>query len=213
MQYTEFKNTQKHLPLIVSADILRFARNRQVILNQLNRWQHKGLVLKLKKGIYQFNDNDRELNPSREFIAQQLYGPSYVSLEYALGVYGLIPEGVADITSVTTKKTAHFTNNRGVFIYQHIKPKAFRGFTAARDAQGLSYFIASPEKALVDFFYLNLSRFKKADSRIFKESFRFQNTESLHPRKINEWTGLFANNNLKKIVKDFLQFQKEESRA
>lgn len=213
MHYTEFKNSQKSFPLLMSADILRFAHDRQAMLNQLLRWQHRGLILKLKKGIYLLNDNDRTLTPSREFIAQQMYGPSYVSLEYALGVYGLIPEGVVDITCITTKKTMRITNPRGTFIYQHIKPMAFRGFTAVRDSQGLSYFIAEPEKALVDFLYLNLARFKSSDIRIFSESFRFQNTDILHPRKIDEWTKLFSSKKLLWVAKDFLDFRKEETRA
>lgn len=87
------------------------------------------------------------------FIAKEIYSPSYVSLEYALSIYGLIPERVVDVTSVTTKKPIEFKNKLGVFIYQHIKENCFTGFIEKEDENGLVYFIATPEKAVADFLY------------------------------------------------------------
>ena len=91
-------------------------------------------------------------------------------MEYALNFYGLIPEKVADLTSVTTKKTTRFSAQEGTFIYQHIKPGAFRGFKTFKDEANLTFFMALPEKAVVDFIYLNLEKFKVADSKIFERS-------------------------------------------
>lgn len=68
-----------------------------------------------------------------------------------MNFYGLIPEGVADMTAVTTRKTMRFENTLGRFIYQHIKPAAFRGFRTMGSGPN-AFFMAEPEKAVVDFY-------------------------------------------------------------
>ena len=163
-------------------------------LNQLNRWRKQGLLLQLRRGLYIFGRGERKIEPSRSYLAGQLYQPSYVSLEYALSRYGLIPERVADVTSVSTKKTARFINDFGTFIYQTVKPAAFRGFVSDKDEAGLPYFIAEPEKAVADFVYLNLARITPgAAEKTLLESFRFQNLGSLKKNKVAAYFGLFNN--------------------
>jgi hypothetical protein len=212
MNYTQFKHKYQHSPLIWSKDIEGDSPNRQIILNQLYRWQEQGLIVKLKKGIYLLNENDRKIDPSRSFIANQLYMPSYVSLEYALNFYGLIPEKVADLTSVTTKKTTRFSAQEGTFIYQHIKPGAFRGFKTFKDEANLTFFMALPEKAVVDFIYLNLEKFKVADSKIFERSYRFQNLEDLDKKLIMELTALYGSPKLIRILELFCAFVDRETK-
>ena len=210
MNYTEFKNNFRHLPLISSRDVVRLKEDKQAIRNQLNRWLKRGLIIALKRGVYLLNENDRGVNPGRAFIANQLYAPSYVSLEYALNFYGLIPEMVYDVTSVTTRKTLRLKNKLGNFIYQHIKPESFRGFKAVKEDSGLSFFIAEPEKAVVDFLYLNLGRIKANDKTVFEISYRFQNVEGLSKSKITAYTALFKNAKLKKVASRFCGFLKLE---
>jgi hypothetical protein len=212
MNYTQFKNKFQGLPIIVSKDALRLEKGGQAIRNQLNRWHKKGLIIKLKRGIYLFNKNDRKGNPSLIFVANQLYGPSYVSLEYALNYYDLIPERVADLTSVSTKKTMRLKNELGVFIYQHIKPAAFRGFKLAKDEHGLPLLLAEPEKAVVDFLYLNLNRFKADAEEQFVSSYRFQNTETLRRARLIELARAFESDRLMKLVRKFCNFIRNEAK-
>jgi len=212
MLYSEFKQKEQKMPLIFSRDLLRLRKDKQVLLNQLYRWQQKGLVVQLKRGVYQLNESDRRANPSLEFIANQLYAPSYISLDYALEVYGMIPEAVADVTSVSTKKTMSFKSQQATFIYQHIKPQAFQGFKAVKDSQGYSYFIAEPEKAIVDFFYLNLDRISSLDKGVFGGSYRLQNLETLKLPKLLKWAKLFGSKKLLLVVKNFIEFAKNEVR-
>lgn len=212
MQYVEFKNRFQNQPIILSKEVVRTEKNRQIVFNQLRRWQEKGLIIKLKKGVYLLNRNDRRINLSVYFIANQLYGPSYVSLEYALNFYGLIPEAVFDITSVVTKKTMRFQNETGVFIYQHIKPDAFRGFSAIKEENGTFVFIAEPEKAVVDFLYLHLNDLKKEVKDKFKLSYRFQNLENLRASRIMELARLFNNHKLLETARDFCDFIREEAK-
>lgn len=212
MRYLEFKNKFNTLPLIIARDIAIFKKDKQALLNQLRRWQNNGLIIKLKRGLYILNENDRKVTPSRQFLANQLYAPSYISLEYALNFYGLIPERVSAVTSATTKKTTHFLNTLGDFVYQHIKAEAFRGFKAAKEAGGLTFFIAEPEKAVVDFLYLNLDKIKASDMDVFENSYRFQNTEDLKPKRITELASLFGNKKLTRLAKLFCAFIRKEKR-
>jgi len=190
MKFSEFKSKFKDLPLLPTG--LLFSKAKGADFNQLNRWCKQGLLLQLRRGLYILGPDERKIEPSRTYLAGQLYQPSYVSLEYALSRYGLIPERVADITSVSTKKTAKFTNNFGTFSYQTVKPSVFRGFVTEKDEAGLPYFIAEPEKAVADFVYLNLGKVATgAAERTLLESFRFQDLGSLRKNKIAEYFGLF----------------------
>lgn len=211
MHFNEFRNKYSRMPVIKAQAILASAgKSVQPMRNQITRWKNKGLLTQLKKGIYLLNENDRRVSPSRFFFAGQILWPSYISLESALGHYGLIPEAVKDVTSVTPKKTAIFTNATGKFVYQHIKPEAFRGYISLKDEAGLNVFIAEPEKALVDFLYLNLDKFKLFDPGIFSESYRFQNTEILSRRKIMFFARLFKNRRLKVLAGEFCKFMEVE---
>ncbi|TAN60956.1 hypothetical protein EPN16_04215 [bacterium] len=210
MNFTEFKEKFRGMPLVSARVVMALMRDPQAMRNQLTRWQRKGLIIQLKRGIYALNKEDRKINPSRFFLANQLLWPSYVSLESALGYYGLIPESVADVTSVSTKKTSRFTNSFGRFVYQRVKPEAFRGYRSYKDEAGLECLIAEPEKAVVDFLYLNLRKFKTKAKAAFRESYRFQNIEGLKPGKVLSWARLFKNNRLEAVAVEFCAFVKEE---
>ncbi len=211
MQYIDFKDKVAVQPFFKSADLEVFEPDLQVFRNRLLRWEKQGLILKLRKGFYMLNKANRKIEPSRTFIANQLYAPSYVSLEYALNIYGLIPERVMEVTSITSKKTQHFSTPLGVFTYQHIKLACFRGFKAVKDENGKSCFIAEPEKAMVDFIYLNLNKFNSADPDIFEESYRLQNIRQLSCEKVHAFSRMFKNRRLAKaslLLCDFIKKEK-----
>jgi len=210
MNFIKFKEKFREMPFITARAAMALTREPQAMRNQLTRWQKRGLIIQLKRGVYMLNKDDRKLHPSRFVLANQLLWPSYVSLESALGLYGLIPEAVADVTSVTTKKTSRFTNPLGRFVYQRVKPDAFRGYKSYKDEAGLEYLIAEPEKAVVDYLYLNLRKFKTEAKAVFKESYRFQNTEGLKPGKVLTWARLFRNSRLEAVAREFCAFIKEE---
>ncbi|MCG8431219.1 MAG: hypothetical protein MJA29_08595, partial [Candidatus Omnitrophica bacterium] len=168
MNFTEFREKTQDWPLIPAREAVRLGREPQAMRNQLTRWQKRGLLVALKRGLYLLNARDRKVQPGRFFLSNQLMTPSYISMESALQYYGFIPEAVADVTAITTRKTVRFGNDAGMFLYQHIKPEAFRGFLSKRDESGQEFFIASPEKAVVDFLYLNLTVFSTAAPDVFR---------------------------------------------
>lgn len=202
MRYEDFRSKVKDLPLISSSYLRLMFADDAGLKTQLLRWSQAGKLIRLRKNIYILNNDDRKINPSRLFIASELYKPSYVSMEYILSFYGLIPEKVADITSITSKKTAAFENIFGKFVYQHIKLNCFTGFRGLKDEAGLTCYMATPEKAVVDFIYLNQNRFKGNFRQVLFESFRFQNTEILDRKKLTEYANLFASAKVKAIIKE-----------
>ncbi|HAT72442.1 MAG TPA: hypothetical protein DCS63_06475 [Elusimicrobia bacterium] len=208
MRFHEFKTLIQGLPVFSGRDAVRLGEP-QTMYNQLNNWRRKGLILQLRRGLYVLGKADRKIEPSVLFLSGQIYAPSYVSLEYALGLYGLIPEMVTKVTAVTTRNRASVKTDLGGFEYQHVKREAFCGFKAAKDQAGLTYFLAEPEKAIVDFIYLNLPRFQRNDRGIFAQSYRFQNLEALDLEKITFYAALFTSAKLVDIVKDFCRFAKE----
>jgi len=210
MKYTDFKNAVRRFPVFSSSQLGGLG-NGMVLPVQLTHWQKQGLIIRLRKNLYILNENDRTVTPSRAFIGNQLYGPSYISLEYALSFYGLIPERVADVTSITTKKTQTFSNAFGTFRYQHMKQPCFSGFVVQRDENNFPYLIATREKAILDFLYLNLKSLDTDKKDFFKHSMRLQNLEGLHLRKLTQMAVTFKNKKLKKIIKNLCAFAVKES--
>ncbi|TVR70870.1 MAG: hypothetical protein EA408_10360 [Marinilabiliales bacterium] len=131
-------------------------------LMNLVHWQKKGYIVKLRNRWYAFNDADN--NENIEWLAANLiYAPSCVSLHSALSWYNLIPEMIAITTSVTTLKTNRFSTPLGELEYHRIKPEVF-GFGYVLEnmdarmgelGNNRKIMVASPQKAILDFFYIN----------------------------------------------------------
>ncbi len=110
----------------------------------------KGVIIRIKKGIYIFGDQYRKTFYSREILANWIYGPSLVSMETMLSYYGLIPERVDALTSTTIKRPKEFQTPVGLFSYQQV-PLAWYsiGITRIENPAG-TFLAASPERALAD---------------------------------------------------------------
>jgi len=111
----------------------------------------KGDIIRVKKGLYVFGEKWRRRPYSREILANLLYGPSCVSLDYALHYHGLIPERVEAVTSVTPKRASRFTTPVGLFLYSSVPEAGFAlGIGRVELEDGRAFLIAVPEKALAD---------------------------------------------------------------
>ena len=122
--------------------------------NNLTRWCRKGLLVKLRNEHYAFPEY-KQMPGFTRYVANRIYQPSYISLHSALSFYGMIPEEVVGLTSVTTQKTAKYTNDFGTYTYQNVKVDFFFGYEPKAMQNGRSVFFATPEKALIDLLYLN----------------------------------------------------------
>ena len=122
--------------------------------NNLTRWCRRGLLVKLRNQYYAFPEY-RQVPDFSRYVANRIYAPSYISLHSALSFYGMIPEEVVQLTSVTTLKTARFENDFGTFHYQNVKTPFYFGFEIKTMQSGRGLLFATPEKALLDLLYLN----------------------------------------------------------
>lgn len=120
--------------------------------NNLWEWTRKDLLVKLRNGYYTFPEFKSKSGFSF-FLANRIYRPSYISLHTALAFYGLIPEAVVQITSVTSLKTASFSNKFGEYSYKSVRSDLFFGYEL-KPIEERSILFASPEKALIDLLYL-----------------------------------------------------------
>jgi predicted transcriptional regulator of viral defense system len=188
MNYNAFKNSYQNTPVINISSLEGVDAGFHSLRDNINKWTKKGYIYRLKNNLYTLNENDRKTGVSRFFIANYIYTPSYVSLEYAMYHYGLIPENVYEITSVTTRKTGMFKNYFGAFSYSNVKLDLFFGYTAFKDENDMRAVIATPEKALLDFIYLRFCR-RKSQGAIegFIAKNRVQNLKILNRKKYNEY--------------------------
>lgn len=111
--------------------------------------KNKDLFL-LSKGLYTDNSNILGL-----YVANAIYGPSYVSFDTALSYWGMIPEAVYSVTSATTQKLKKkkYNNFIGQFTYRDVPLKAYPFGIKIIEENGYRFMIASREKALCDKLY------------------------------------------------------------
>ena len=192
MKYQDLTSLIK-IPIFSKNDIV--LAGGKIFDYQLTRWVKKGYLLKIKNGIYVFKRDYKKIKG--EEIAAAIYQPSYLSLESALSAYGFIPEMVYAYVSVTGKINRTFDNDFGHFIYRHVKSELFWGYREVKTDTG-RYLIAEPEKALLDYLYLNLS---KINSESDFENLRFnedQLRETLNREKFEKYLQAFEIKKLKR---------------
>jgi hypothetical protein len=135
--------------------------------DKVTKLLRRGEIVRVKKGIYVLGPRLRQGTAvSREILGNLLYGPSYLSLDYALSWHQLIPERVETMTSVTIHKSKSFSTPLGRFTYQHVKAKYYSpGITARTLPDGRGFLIAGPEKAIADKVYFSQGLRSKTDMR------------------------------------------------
>jgi hypothetical protein len=134
--------------------------------------QKKSVLIRVKKGFYVFDPEYFGKKYSKEIVANLLYGPSYISLEMALSFYGLIPERVETMTCVTSQKNKKFLTPLGTFSYTHISDKLYPlGVTRKQIQDGRFFLLATPEKALLDYFLFHFSRTDMPTKKDIEEAF------------------------------------------
>ena len=127
--------------------------------NKIQRLVKDKQLFPIIKGLY-----ETDQNAGNYFLASAVCGPSYLSFDFALAHYGLIPEIIHACTSATYDKgkTKRFKTAFGYFVYHDVPKDAFPyGIQFVREGE-YAYCIASPEKALCDKLY-TLHPLKNAD--------------------------------------------------
>ena len=112
--------------------------------------EQAGQLIRLKRGLYVASNEAGGAAVDARICANHIYGPSYVSFQWALRWYGLIPEQVYTLTSATTKRSRTFENPLGRFTYQQVTVPYFSIGIQSVKSGNTSCLMASPEKALCD---------------------------------------------------------------
>ena len=188
----EAKIREKRTLIFSPLDIQRlFGVSKTSATFLVHRYTKRGYIVRLKRGLYALANN----LPPDLYIANKLYEPSYVSLEFALSHHRVIPETVYEITSVTSKGKRTFEVLGKVFTYRMIKKKAFTGYRAEKQS-GFSFIIAEPEKAFVDALYLRMLARQKPLTRFDKEK--------INKAKALRFAELFNNKKLTETINTLL---------
>ncbi len=157
--------------------------------------ERQSKLIRLKRGLYVLNPAVSGVPLCTELIANHLYAPSYVSMSTALRYYGLIPEAVFTIQSMTVKHSRDFETSVGRFQYTKMGRESFHIGVVSIRSDNYTFLIATPEKALCDLIanspavnlrYLkdvehfisedirmDLDDFRKMDSGIFRQYTEF----------------------------------------
>jgi len=117
---------------------------------RLTRLLKSGALTQIRRGLYV---DDVAVSPRA--LAPVIYGPSYISFQFALASSGLIPENVPVITSASYNKDKDkvFRTPLGEYRYYYLPPAVYPYGIRMEEELGLNWFMASPEKALCDVVY------------------------------------------------------------
>jgi predicted transcriptional regulator of viral defense system len=188
------------------ATLVQLTDERRASLQvQLHRWCRTGKLLRLRRGAYALPERYRKRPLPPTELANRLYAPSYLSMHWALGFYGMIPEHVPHYTSITRRKPATFENDFGIFVYRNIKAGAFFGYRGTEIA-GVRVQIAEPEKALLDLWHLE----KGPWDRLRMAAMRFQAFEMVDPQRLEEYAGRFRSARLESAVRVWLELSAQQ---
>lgn len=179
MKWSEFLDKFAALPVIDAGILAAGVRDARPLKVQISRWVKAKKLIQVKRGIYLLAEKYRKAAVYEPYLASLLKRPSYISLEKALEYHGLIPEAVPVFTSLTTKRQGRFVSGAGAFVYRHIKKPLFWGYQSVT-VNGQTGFIASPEKALLDLFYLNGMNITRA----YLKELRLQNVGKIDMKKL-----------------------------
>lgn len=197
MQFIELKEKLRDFSVFTLEDIRMFDPEFQ--RSQLNRWQDKGYIQKVRRGHYTFLQDGSQDEARLFAIANRLYPPSYISFEMALSSYNLIPETVYGITSATSRATRTFQTPLGSFIYHMIRPALFFGYRVVQSG-GRVYKMAEIEKTVLDYLYINAHLQSEGD--LFELRF---NREEFFSRadmkKVDRYLSVFDNKSLERRLR------------
>lgn len=149
------------------------------------------LFLKLRNGLYAL----RYRLPHDLEIANRLYVPSYISFEFALAHYRMIPETVYTITSATTKITREFLVNNISYEYSRIKKSAYTGYRLVK-VENSQVLMATPEKALADYYYFVDLGLKSPNERLW--------AGKVNKREVYRYAKLFGRLGVLRLVEEIL---------
>jgi hypothetical protein len=198
MDWNVFLKQFAEQPLFHSAMLDLFPdppSHRQV---QLSRWTKAGKLSQIRRSWYLIEKPWRSREVPLAVIANQVVHPSYLSLDWALQYYDLIPEYVPNPTSITTCRGMQFKAQKALFLYYHVQPSFFLGYR--QEVMGdFKINIAYPEKALLDKIYLFLQR--NSFSRVWLEELRLRNLDPFDMQRFDDLASGLDEKKFREVIK------------
>ena len=196
--------------MIITNDMAKYKLNNYSNKNnKISREIKKGKLFKIITGLY-----ETDPNTPGYLLASSIYGPSYISFDFALSYYGLIPERVSTITCATfnKKKRKQYNTKFGVFTYKDVPSSVYPEEILLKQENNYSYQIATKEKALCDKLYSlkplkNLSNLENMlfnDLRIDIDEFK-----KINIKKIEKLSNLYHSTNVTLLLKYLRRNQNE----
>lgn len=194
-------------PVFETGLLLAGGVNAADVRRQLSRWEAAGRVCQVRRGLYALAPPFARSKPHPFVVANRMMRGSYISLQSALAHYGLIPEAVQRVTSVTTTRPGAWATPLGSFDFRRIKVELFFGYQLLEVAPAQNAFVALPEKALLDLIYLQPG----GDNRAYLEGLRLQNLERLDLVRLRQLADRAAAPKLKRSVDNVAALAKAEA--
>lgn len=163
---------------------------------KLAREVKKGNLIKIVNGLY-----ETDANTPGYLLAGCIYGPSYISFDYALAYYDLIPERAYNVTCATInkKKKKKFKTPFGLFMYRDVPEKVYPLDVILKEENGYSYQIASKEKALCDKLYTlkPLKNYRNLEIMLFDDlRIDREDIDEMDIKKIEKLSKLYHSTNV-----------------
>jgi hypothetical protein len=194
-------------PVFETSLLLAGAVDRADVRRQLSRWTRSGRVLQLRRGVYALAPPYRRTTPHPFVIANRIVRPSYVSCQAALAHYGLIPEHVPVVTSVTTGRPGRWVTALGTFEFRHVTSALWSDYQWLEFGGGQGAFVATPEKALLDLVHLQPG----ADTPAYLRELRLQNLDHVDLTRLEAIAARTARPKLRRAAARIVALAREES--
>jgi predicted transcriptional regulator of viral defense system len=177
------------------------------VRRQLSRWVTSGKLLQLRRGVYALAAPFQRVKPHPFVVANRLVPGSYVSRQSALAYYGMIPEHVPTVTSVSSRRPGSFDTPLGRYDFRHVKPCLLFGFSSVEISRGQEALVATPEKALLDLVHLHPG----GDSPPYLRELRLQNLHNLDLDELSRQAEVAGNPKLQRAVRTIAELANAET--
>jgi predicted transcriptional regulator of viral defense system len=196
MRFNELLSMVGDLPCFEFSMLAQLSdEKRDSLRTRLYQWRKTGKLIALRRGMYAIAEPYRRTPIDPAQLSNRLYTPSYLSLHWALSVHGLIPEKTVAYTAICPRVPRTFENSVGTYIYRTIKQPAFFGYNAV-EIGGHPILMASPEKALLDLWYIDGGTWPLERM----QEMRFQNPGLVDKQRLAEYTERFQSPRLTKAA-------------
>ena len=196
MKFEELLSIVEDEPVFETSLLLSGNVDPVDVRRQLSRWAGNGRLYRLRRGLYALAPPYRKVKAHPFVVANRMVRPSYVSLQSALAIHGLIPESVPVTTSITTGRPGEFSTPLGIFVIRHVRTPLFQGFREFEMDTLQPAFVATPEKALLDLLYLE----KGSDSEAYLAELRLEIDDGFDLEELERFSRIFRSGKVRRAV-------------